>query len=1063
MNRLKNGSGNIEDYICFPHKPKNRNAEVKKVLIILLNGQALEISCQLNTAIKDLLNLVMEYMNIVEREYFSLSYIKDSEHIFLEPEEKLSKISPPAWKADKDKHHIHIPLTFNLFLRIKFYTDDINIITDPKALHQHYLQVRKDVLEQRLVCSDDEIFSLASFALQSEFGDFEALNFGPTSAYFIVEHYVPRRTINKYGIKALKDKLVDGHRKLKGLSRDQAEISFLREAQTLREYGIHFYKVFKCRHKTFMPVHMGISSNGIIIIEDFDVDMAEFRTPIASVPWANVDKISFDQNRFRIQKKFFVNKNSSISQSKLLNREEFYTENCKKGRYLLKLCEMHHKFYLNLKMRKQYSEIYSQKSPARFQDYSLYTDINERLQLIKNRDDVISQMAASPDYHRGVNEAYFESHTLPAPLSSPRHHLYSPMHCTFHPLSYDNRNSNNRPSTNFGDNDALLKNIPPIGMNSLRSNGHVSSNQLRCTLNHYLPSNNVETAVLTNCSCQYCRHHNQNTIEATFYESSMGRDQCGKMMDRRLFKNSRSLNDLTAVRRMPIFCESIKERNKETTINAANERNVIHDRNNSIINSHNVNSDNVSNICNINNSSIERESKQQSSGYGSQRSNYSLDFNLQDDAYPITPNIEKSNQTLESKMHPKIIQNAHLMCHSFDDDNNCKNIEDAQRTLLSNHRHDRLESLDGLVESQNLYNSQLSKFLADNNLPDSLKDYHRIIHSYQNRLNRLDCNIQNVNNNYNNGSNLYQYSNSNHQCNNNTVIGNGLDEGVTPTKNKLTKTLIKSVNVTHSCVQTDAVQDSKKCVYGNPNTNSPLSSPMILNENFPIISYSCDKLDNILSSFATTYPFYLNHRNPEDIDVKSNSGDNICKSVINVESPNSEITEHISGLDTKEMKGLVSSMYNMHSSKANISNKLAYNQEVPEIHSQKFKNNNLTNSLNLPKIHEQVENSTLRIREAFDFLDNQAEEVNQVIENCETFNNLPQDDENNNLPITEYQHYSSIHVDSVINKNVNLNKEMILKGNYLYKNVNEANNDTKNEKFDNTRYVTFFSKTSLDI
>lgn len=50
----------------------------------------------------------------------------DNEFFFVEPDAKLSKVAPDGWKEDPKKKKSDVP--FNLFLRIKFFLDDVNLI-----------------------------------------------------------------------------------------------------------------------------------------------------------------------------------------------------------------------------------------------------------------------------------------------------------------------------------------------------------------------------------------------------------------------------------------------------------------------------------------------------------------------------------------------------------------------------------------------------------------------------------------------------------------------------------------------------------------------------------------------------------------------------------------------------------------------------------------------------------------------------------------------------------------------------------------------------------------------
>ena len=50
----------------------------------------------------------------------------DNEFFFVDADAKLSKVAPEGWKEDPKKKKSDVP--FNLFLRIKFFLDDVNLI-----------------------------------------------------------------------------------------------------------------------------------------------------------------------------------------------------------------------------------------------------------------------------------------------------------------------------------------------------------------------------------------------------------------------------------------------------------------------------------------------------------------------------------------------------------------------------------------------------------------------------------------------------------------------------------------------------------------------------------------------------------------------------------------------------------------------------------------------------------------------------------------------------------------------------------------------------------------------
>ncbi len=57
--------------------------------------------------------------------------------------------------------------------------------------HQLYLQLRSDVIDDRVYSDVDPVLNLASLALQAEYGDYNKKRFGEN--YFKPKHYLPHR------------------------------------------------------------------------------------------------------------------------------------------------------------------------------------------------------------------------------------------------------------------------------------------------------------------------------------------------------------------------------------------------------------------------------------------------------------------------------------------------------------------------------------------------------------------------------------------------------------------------------------------------------------------------------------------------------------------------------------------------------------------------------------------------------------------------------------------------------------------------------------------------------
>ncbi|KAK2523485.1 Frmpd2 [Columba guinea] len=222
--------------------------------VILLNGQCLEVQCDIKSKARDVFNTVVAYANLVEHFYFGLAYLKGKEFFFLDEETKLYKVAPDGWN-DQPKKKTSI-INFTLFLRIKFFVNQFNVIQHSLTRHQFYLQLRKDILEERLYCNDETALKLGALALQAELGNYAS------------------------------------------------EVT-----QQLPEYGVLFYRVSQEKKGTGGDIVLGICAKGIIVYE------VKNHTRIASLrfQWRETERISAHRKKFMIESSFSGKKHTFIT------------------------------------------------------------------------------------------------------------------------------------------------------------------------------------------------------------------------------------------------------------------------------------------------------------------------------------------------------------------------------------------------------------------------------------------------------------------------------------------------------------------------------------------------------------------------------------------------------------------------------------------------------------------------------------------------------------------------------------------------------------------------------
>uniref|UniRef100_A0A7N8XN27 Protein tyrosine phosphatase non-receptor type 13 n=1 Tax=Mastacembelus armatus TaxID=205130 RepID=A0A7N8XN27_9TELE len=308
----------------------------RKVGVVLLNGQKLELSCDIKAVCKDVLDMVVAHIGLVEHHLFGLAYLRENEFFFADPDAKLSKVAPEGWKEDPKKKKSDVP--FNLFLRIKFFLDDINLIQHAMTKHQYYLQLRKDILEERMRCDTENAMLLASLALQAEFSDYQPELYGKT--YFRLEHYLPMSVLDKVDQTTIKEELPKLHTNYYGASESEAEFEFLKVSQRLTEYGVHFHRVLP-EKRSQTGIMLGVYSKGVLIFEVLNGN----RTPVLRFPWRETKKISFTKKKICLQ-----NTSDGI-------KHQFQADS-KTCQYLLQLCSDQHKFHLQMKARQNNQELF---------------------------------------------------------------------------------------------------------------------------------------------------------------------------------------------------------------------------------------------------------------------------------------------------------------------------------------------------------------------------------------------------------------------------------------------------------------------------------------------------------------------------------------------------------------------------------------------------------------------------------------------------------------------------------------------------------------------------------
>nr|XP_045255859.1 FERM and PDZ domain-containing protein 2 isoform X5 [Macaca fascicularis] len=297
---------------------------LRDLCVVLLNGQHLEVKCDVESTVGAVFNAVTSFAKLEELTYFGLAYMKGKEFFFLDSETRLCKIAPEGWREQPQKTSTN---TFTLFLRIKFFVSHYGMLQHSLTRHQFYLQLRKDILEERLYCNGEMLLQLGVLALQAEFGNYpkEQVESKP---YFHVEDYIPASLIERMTALRVQVEISEMHRLSSALWGEDAELEFLRVTQQLPEYGVLVHQVFSEKRRPEEQMALGICAKGVVVYE------VKNNSRIATLrfQWRETGKISTYQKKFTIT--------SSVTGKK----HTFVTDSAKTSKYLLDLCSAQHGF-----------------------------------------------------------------------------------------------------------------------------------------------------------------------------------------------------------------------------------------------------------------------------------------------------------------------------------------------------------------------------------------------------------------------------------------------------------------------------------------------------------------------------------------------------------------------------------------------------------------------------------------------------------------------------------------------------------------------------------------------
>ncbi|XP_076232180.1 ezrin/radixin/moesin family protein merlin isoform X3 [Calliopsis andreniformis] len=342
----------------------------------------LEFSLEWRSTGRDLFDLVCRTIGLRETWYFGLQY-EDAKGFI-------------SWlKLDKkvqDQCISQQPTTPFMFLA-KFYPEDVaEELVQEVTQHLFFLQVKQAILSMDIYCPPEASVLLASYAVQAKYGDYDEVSYRP--GMLASEDLLPQRVIDQYQMtpEMWEDRIKIWYADHRGMSRDEAEMEYLKIAQDLDMYGVNYFPI---SNKKETDLWLGVTALGLNIYEKENK-----LTPKTTFTWAEIRHISFDDKKFVIKP---VEKTSP--------NFVFFSQKVRMNKLILDLCIGNHDLYMrrrkpdSMEVQQMKAQAKEEKSRRQIERNRLAREKQLRMAAEKDKADMEQRLLQYQEEIRLANEA----------------------------------------------------------------------------------------------------------------------------------------------------------------------------------------------------------------------------------------------------------------------------------------------------------------------------------------------------------------------------------------------------------------------------------------------------------------------------------------------------------------------------------------------------------------------------------------------------------------------------------------------------------------------------------
>lgn len=328
---------------------RKKKSKVFPVRVCSLDSQ-LEFFLENNATGSDFFEMVCRAFGLREEWYFGLQYEDTRGNIcWLKKEKKV---------VDQNINKGSCIFMFYA----KYFPENVSEeLVQEITQHLFFLQIKQAILTMEYYVPPEASVLLASYYVQAKYGDYDELS---DTGIFMNEDLLPQRVINQYSMtpEMWFERIKTWYADHKGMSRDEAEMEYLKIAQDLDMFGVNYFPI---RNKKNSELWLGITAVGLNIYEKENK-----LQPRTVFQWSEIRNISFDDKKFTIKP---IDKQAP--------NFIFYSTKLRMNKLILDLCIGNHELFMR---RRKPDTIEIQQMKAQAKDEKQRRQV-ERNKLLKEK------------------------------------------------------------------------------------------------------------------------------------------------------------------------------------------------------------------------------------------------------------------------------------------------------------------------------------------------------------------------------------------------------------------------------------------------------------------------------------------------------------------------------------------------------------------------------------------------------------------------------------------------------------------------------------------------------